>query len=66
MENIAVNKQNIITWINSIEGQKVLKKLDGLRKEKPFNFEAEIKRAISGEELKKRKTDFLKTLDWKK
>lgn len=64
--NISTHKKQIIQWINSIEDPSVLEQLERFKNEKPFDFEKEIKEAISGVELKKRTTKFLKSLDWKK
>ncbi|MDR2205097.1 MAG: hypothetical protein LBE36_02910 [Flavobacteriaceae bacterium] len=64
--NITAHKKNIIQWVNTINDPNVLEQLELFRKEKPFDFDKEIKDAISGEELKRRTTEFLKSLTWKK
>lgn len=63
---IATQKKEIIDWILSIEDQAVLNEIETLKKQTSFNFDEEFKKGISGEELKKRTTKFLKTLPWKK
>ncbi len=63
---IATQKKEIIDWILSIEDQAVLDEIEILKNETCFNFEEEFKKGISGEELKKRTSEFLKTLPWKK
>jgi hypothetical protein len=64
--NVSNQKLEIIKWISTIEDPKLINQLDQFRKQKPFNFENEIQQAISGNELKKRTTQFLTSLDWKK
>ena len=63
---IATQKKEIIDWILSIENQAVLNEIENFKKQTCFNFDEEFKKGISGEELKKRTTEFLKTLPWKK
>ncbi|WP_291098313.1 MULTISPECIES: hypothetical protein [unclassified Flavobacterium] len=63
---ILAQKKEIIYWILSIEDQTVLNEIETLKKQTSFNFEEEFKKGISGEELKKRTTEYLKTLPWKK
>lgn len=63
---ILAQKKEIIDWILSIEDQTVLNEIEMLKNQTSFNFDDEFKKGISGEELKKRTTEFLKTLPWKK
>lgn len=63
---ILAQKKEIIDWILSIEDQTVLNEIEMLKKQTSFNFDEEFKKGISGEELKKQTTEFLKTLPWKK
>lgn len=63
---IATQKKEIIDWILSIEDQAVLDEIEMLKTQSSFDFDEEFKKGISGEELKKRTTEFLKTLPWKK
>ena len=63
---IVAQKKEIIDWILSIEDQAVLNEIEMLKTQSSFNFDEEFKKGISGEELKKRTTEFLKTLPWKK
>ena len=59
-------KKELIDWISLIEDVEVIKELINLKKQATFNFDEEFKKGISGEELKIRTTEFLKTLPWKK
>ncbi len=63
---IATQKKEIIDWILSLQDQTVLNEIEILKKQTSFNFDEEFKKGISGEELKIRTTEFLKTLPWKK
>jgi hypothetical protein len=72
---IATQKKEIIDWILSIEDQTVLNEIEILKKQTSFDFDEDpsdselaeqFKKGISGEELKLRTTEFLKTLPWKK
>lgn len=62
---IATQKKEIIDWILSIEDQAVLNEIEVIKKQSSFNFDEEFKKGISGEELKKRTTAFIKSLPWK-
>ena len=59
-------KQELIDWIASIENTEVIHELLNLKRQATFDFDAEFKKGITGEELKKRTTEFMKTLPWKK
>jgi len=59
---IATQKKEIIDWILSLEDQTVLNEIEILKKQTSFDFDEEFKKGISGEELKIRTTEFLKTL----
>lgn len=65
-EAIAKRKKEIIKWINSIEDAEVIEQIENFQKQQAFDFEKELKNTISTEELKKRTTDFLQSLEWKK
>ena len=64
--NLASEKNEIIKWIHSLENPAVIEEINKIRNRKSFDFEKEWERSISGEELKKRTTAYLKTLPWKK
>ena len=63
---IATQKKEIIDWILAIEDQAVLNEIEMLKTQSSFDFDEEFKKGISGEELKKRTTEFIKSLPWKK
>jgi hypothetical protein len=63
---IEIQKQELINWIATINDFSVLEDLIELKRRDTFNFEEEFKKGITGEELKRRTTEFLKTLPWKK
>lgn len=65
-EVITKRKKEIIKWINSIEDAEVIEQIENFQKQQAFDFEKELKNTISMEELKKRTTDFLQSLEWKK
>jgi len=64
--NLSSEKSELIKWINSLENPFIIAELNKIRKRENFDFEKEWERGISGEEIKKRSTDFLQTLPWKK
>ncbi len=59
-------KQELIDWISSIEEVSIIEDLTEMKRRATFNFDEEFKKGITGEELKRRTTEFLKTLPWKK
>ncbi len=63
---LSIQKQELIDWIATINDVSVLEDLTELKRRDTFNFEEEFKKGITGEELKRRTTEFLKTLPWKK
>lgn len=71
---IATQKKEIIDWILSLEDQTVLNEIESLKRQVNFDFDEdpsdselaeEFKKGISGEELKKRTTEYIKSLPWK-
>lgn len=65
--NVGTTKKELINWISSIDDKTIINQIDNFRKQhKSFDFESELKTAITSEELKKRTTDFIKSLEWKK
>lgn len=64
--NLASEKNELIKWIHTVENPAVIDELKKIRGKNAFDFEKEWERGISGEELKKRTKEFLKTLPWKK
>jgi uncharacterized protein YjgD (DUF1641 family) len=65
--NVATKKEKLIDWISSIDDSSVIDQIYNFREQQSsFDFKNEIKSAITAEELKKRTTAFIKTLEWKK
>ena len=59
-------KKDIIEWISTLEDEKLLMEIATMKRNATFNFEEEFKKGITGEELKKRLSERLRTLPWKK
>lgn len=60
-------KTALVQWISSTEDNDLIEQLEAFRKHhESFNFQKELDIAITPEELKKRTTAFLRTLEWKK
>ncbi|WP_026712614.1 hypothetical protein [Flavobacterium daejeonense] len=65
--NVAAKKMELIKWLSSIEDKTIIDQIDSFRKQQSsFDFEKEINSAITADELKKRTSDFLKSLEWEK
>lgn len=64
--DLIIEKAKIINWISSVEDPQIIEQINDFRKQKSFDFKEELKGAITGEELKKRTTSFLSSLEWKK
>ena len=52
--------------ISKLEDKEVLMELENIKRKATFDFEEEFKKGISGEELKRRLSERLKSLPWKK
>lgn len=65
--SVATKKSELIKWLSSVEDKVIIDQLDNFRKrQSSFNFKKELETAITSEELKKRTTVFIKSLEWKK
>jgi hypothetical protein len=64
--NLTTQKSELIKWINSIEDVTILKKIEVIKSETSFDFEKEWARSISVDEARKKSTEFIKSLPWKK
>lgn len=64
--NISAEKQEIIKWIQSLENPILIEQINKIRKKKPFDFEKEWNDGITISEARKKTSDFIKSLDWKK
>jgi hypothetical protein len=60
------SKQELIDWISNLEDENMLLELATIKRKATFNFDEEFKKGITGEELKKRLSERLRTLPWKK
>jgi PIN domain nuclease of toxin-antitoxin system len=63
---IATQKKEIIDWILSLEDQTVLNEIESLKRQVNFDFDEEFKKGLTVEEFRKRTTEFIKSLPWKK
>lgn len=61
-----ISKKELIDWISNLEDEKMLLELAVIKRKATFNFDEEFKKGITGEELKKRLSERLRTLPWKK
>lgn len=60
------SKKELIDWISNLEDEKTLLELAIIKRKATFNFDEEFKKGITGEELKERLSERLKSLPWKK
>ncbi|MGV1012132.1 MAG: hypothetical protein ACOYBS_06755 [Flavobacterium sp.] len=60
------SKTELMDWISKLEDKEVLMELENIKRKATFDFEEEFKKGISGEELKRRLSERLKSLPWKK
>lgn len=63
---MTISKKELIDWISKLEDKKILEELSVIKRNTTFNFEEEFKKGITGEELKKRLSERLRALPWKK
>lgn len=65
--SVATKKIELIKWLSSVEDKAIINQLDNFRKQQnSFDFKKELENSITADELKKRTTTFLKSLEWKK
>lgn len=65
--NVTLKKSEIINWIATVEDSQIISQIDAIKNSNSgFDFKKEIKGAISSDELKKRTTVFIKSLEWRK
>lgn len=66
--DIAVEKKEIIKWINSLDNPVVIQQIRNIQKRntEPFDFEKEWAKARPIDELRKSTKEFLESLPWKK
>lgn len=65
--DIAVEKKEIIKWINSLDNPAVIEQIKRIKRKEtaPFDFEEEWKRGVTIDEARKKTSDFIKSLPWK-
>lgn len=65
--DIAVEKKEIIKWINSLDNPIVIEQIKSIKEQEtePFDFEKEWANGITIEEARKKTHDFIKNLPWK-
>jgi len=59
-------KKELIDWIASIEDEAILNEIAKIKRETTFDFNEEWKKGIAAEEFRKRTTEYIKSLPWKK
>lgn len=66
--DIAVEKKELIKWINSLDNPVVIQQIKNIQKgnTESFDFEKEWAKSITSDELKKSTKEFLKSLPWEK
>lgn len=65
METLTKN-QELVDWLSKVKDEDILNEIKNIKHKATFNFDEAFAKGITGEELKKRTTAFLKTLPWKK
>lgn len=65
MKTIA-QKKELIDWLSTVDDELILNEISNIKRQSTFDFEEELKTAITGEELKKRLLAHIETLPWKK
>ena len=66
--DIAVEKSEIIKWINSLDNPTIIEQIKRIKKRdtESFDFEKEWANGITSDELRKSTKEFLESLPWKK
>ncbi len=66
--DIAVEKKEIIEWVNSLDNPVVIQQIRNIQKRntEPFDFEKEWAKGITIDEARKSTKEFLKSLSWEK
>lgn len=66
--DIAVEKKELIKWINSLDNPVVIQQIKNIQKgnTESFDFEKEWAKGITIDEARKKTSDFIKSLPWKK
>lgn len=64
--NLASEKSEIIKWIHSLENPAVIEEINKIRNRKSFDFEKEWREGITVSEARKKTSEFINSLNWKK
>ncbi|UQB68136.1 hypothetical protein [Epilithonimonas zeae] len=64
--SLASEKSEIIKWIHSLENPAVIDEIKKIRSKNSFDFEKEWKEGITISEARKKTSEFIKSLNWKK
>ena len=64
--DISAEKNEIIKWVNSLENPVIIDEINKIRKKSTFDFEKEWEEGITISEARKKTSEFIKSLDWKK
>lgn len=66
--NIAVEKKEIIKWINSLKNPAVIEQIKRIKNKESdsFDFDKEWDKGVSINEAREKTADFIKSLPWKK
>lgn len=66
--DIAVEKKEIIEWINSLKNPFVIEEIKRIKNKESdsVDFEKEWKKGVSINEAREKTADFIKSLPWKK
>lgn len=64
--NLATEKSEIIKWIHSLENPAVIEEINKIRNRKSYDFEKEWEKGITISEARKKTSEFIKSLNWKK
>ena len=65
MQTLTQN-QELIDWLLKVKDEDILVEIRNIKHKATFSFDEAFAKGMTGEELKKRTTAFLKTLPWKK
>lgn len=64
--SLASEKSEIIKWIHTVENPAIIDELKKVISKNSFDFEKEWKEGITISEARKKTSDFIKSLNWKK
>ncbi len=66
--DIAVEKKEIIQWINSLDNPFIIEQIKRIKKSEAefFDFEREWEKGLPINEARKKTADFIKSLPWKR